>query len=111
MQPRISYIDPATIKDQVMLDELDRCRREGTPRPSSYSRPCVVFSSSSSFKRTSSHVTRVVGQTIATRIQTGWNLRKGHVHGGFSCGKPLIVRTFSSLPSCPSFALLTVRSR
>ncbi len=32
---RISYIDPATIKDPAMLAELDRCRREGTPRPES----------------------------------------------------------------------------
>ena len=35
MAPRISYVDPATIKDQAMLAELDRCRREGTPRPES----------------------------------------------------------------------------
>jgi alkylhydroperoxidase family enzyme len=33
--PRISYVDPATIKDTDMLAELDRCRREGTPRPES----------------------------------------------------------------------------
>ena len=32
---RISYVDPATIKDSAMLAELDRCRREGTPRPES----------------------------------------------------------------------------
>jgi alkylhydroperoxidase family enzyme len=32
---RISYIDPANIKDPAMLAELDRCRREGTPRPES----------------------------------------------------------------------------
>ena len=32
---RISYVDPATIKDPAMLEELDRCRREGTPRPES----------------------------------------------------------------------------
>lgn len=32
---RISYVDPATITDQRMLEELDRCRREGTPRPES----------------------------------------------------------------------------
>jgi alkylhydroperoxidase family enzyme len=32
---RISYVDPATITDQNMLAELDRCRREGTPRPES----------------------------------------------------------------------------
>ena len=35
MAPRISYVDPATIKDDSMLAELDRCRREGTPRPES----------------------------------------------------------------------------
>ncbi len=33
--PRISYVDPATIADPAMLAELDRCRREGTPRPES----------------------------------------------------------------------------
>jgi len=32
---RISYVDPATITDEAMLAELDRCRREGTPRPES----------------------------------------------------------------------------
>jgi alkylhydroperoxidase family enzyme len=32
---RISYVDPATIDDERMLAELDRCRREGTPRPES----------------------------------------------------------------------------
>jgi len=34
-KPRISYVDPATIHDADMLAELDRCRREGTPRPES----------------------------------------------------------------------------
>jgi len=34
-EPRISYVDPATITDPAMLEELDRCRREGTPRPES----------------------------------------------------------------------------
>jgi alkylhydroperoxidase family enzyme len=33
--PRISYVDPASITDRAMLAELDRCRREGTPRPES----------------------------------------------------------------------------
>jgi alkylhydroperoxidase family enzyme len=33
--PRISYVDPASIEDEAMLAELDRCRREGTPRPES----------------------------------------------------------------------------
>jgi len=32
---RISYVDPATISDPAILQELDRCRREGTPRPES----------------------------------------------------------------------------
>ncbi len=34
-EQRISYVDPATITDANMLAELDRCRREGTPRPES----------------------------------------------------------------------------
>jgi hypothetical protein len=32
---RISYVDPATITDEKMLAEFERCRREGTPRPES----------------------------------------------------------------------------
>src|SRR5258708_31804400 len=32
---RISYVDPQSITDPAMLAELDRCRREGTPRPES----------------------------------------------------------------------------
>lgn len=35
MPPRISYVDPTTIKDPAMRAELDRCAREGTPRPES----------------------------------------------------------------------------
>jgi alkylhydroperoxidase family enzyme len=35
VKQRISYVDPATSTDQRMLAELDRCRREGTPRPES----------------------------------------------------------------------------
>jgi len=35
MSPRISYVDPSTVTDEAMLKELDRCRREGTPRPES----------------------------------------------------------------------------
>ena len=34
-KPRISYVDPSTLTDPAMLAELDRCRREGTPRPES----------------------------------------------------------------------------
>ncbi|HVA14611.1 MAG TPA: hypothetical protein VNF99_15295 [Stellaceae bacterium] len=34
-EQRISYVDPATITDERMLAEFDRCRREGTPRPES----------------------------------------------------------------------------
>jgi len=33
--PRISYVDPKTLDDPEMLAELERCRREGTPRPES----------------------------------------------------------------------------
>jgi alkylhydroperoxidase family enzyme len=32
---RISYVEPSSITDAAMLAELDRCRREGTPRPES----------------------------------------------------------------------------
>jgi alkylhydroperoxidase family enzyme len=35
MSPRISYVQPSTIKDEKMLAEFDRCAREGTPRPES----------------------------------------------------------------------------
>src|SRR5215472_11776325 len=34
-KPRISYVEPATLDDPKMLAELERCRREGTPRPES----------------------------------------------------------------------------
>ena len=34
-KPRISYVDPATIKDPAMLAEFERSAREGTPRPES----------------------------------------------------------------------------
>ena len=33
--PRISYVYPKDITDKAMLDELDRCAKEGTPRPES----------------------------------------------------------------------------
>src|SRR4051812_15902887 len=32
---RISYVDPSTLSDPAMLEELNRCRTEGTPRPES----------------------------------------------------------------------------
>jgi alkylhydroperoxidase family enzyme len=32
---RISYVDPATVTDDAMSAEFDRCRRIGTPRPES----------------------------------------------------------------------------
>jgi alkylhydroperoxidase family enzyme len=35
VKQRISYVDPASLTDPRMLAELDRCRREGTPRPES----------------------------------------------------------------------------
>jgi alkylhydroperoxidase family enzyme len=34
-EPRISYVDPATVDDPAMRAEFDRCAREGTPRPES----------------------------------------------------------------------------
>ena len=33
--PRISYVDPSTVKDPAMIAEFERCAREGTPRPES----------------------------------------------------------------------------
>src|SRR6266852_738184 len=34
-QQRISYVNPGVIGDPKMREELERCRREGTPRPES----------------------------------------------------------------------------
>jgi alkylhydroperoxidase family enzyme len=34
-KPRISYVDPAAVKDPAMIAEFERCAREGTPRPES----------------------------------------------------------------------------
>src|ERR1700750_243070 len=34
-KPRISYVDPATVKDPAVVAEFERCAREGTPRPES----------------------------------------------------------------------------
>ena len=34
-KPWISYVDPATVTDEAMRAEFDRCAREGTPRPES----------------------------------------------------------------------------
>jgi alkylhydroperoxidase family enzyme len=34
-KPRISYVDPSTIDDPLMIAEFERCAREGTPRPES----------------------------------------------------------------------------
>src|SRR6476619_6094450 len=34
-KPWIGYVNPATVKDEAMRAEFDRCAREGTPRPES----------------------------------------------------------------------------
>lgn len=34
---RISYVDPSELTDPAMVDELERCARDGTPRPESSS--------------------------------------------------------------------------
>lgn len=34
-EPRIAYVDPATVNDKAMLAEFERCAHEGTPRPES----------------------------------------------------------------------------
>jgi len=31
--PRISYVDPASLTDQELIDHLEHARRFGTPRP------------------------------------------------------------------------------
>jgi alkylhydroperoxidase family enzyme len=52
--PRISYVDTSRITDPAMLAELDRCRREGTPRPESQAVrahvPAVFWSFASSWR-------------------------------------------------------------
>lgn len=35
-EPRIRYVDPATLTDPRMIAEFERARREGTPRPESH---------------------------------------------------------------------------
>lgn len=35
-KPRISYVDPINLTDPRMIQEFDRARREGTPRPESH---------------------------------------------------------------------------
>jgi alkylhydroperoxidase family enzyme len=49
---RISYVDPDTIDDPQMKAELDRCRREGTPRPESQAIRAHVPAAFWSFTRT-----------------------------------------------------------
>ena len=53
-KPRISYVQPDSINDSAMLAELDRCRREGTPRPESQSVrahvPAVFWSFANSWR-------------------------------------------------------------
>ena len=58
-KPRISYVDPATIKDPAMLVEFDRCAREGTPRPESQAVrahvPAVFWSFANSWRDVFKH--------------------------------------------------------
>src|SRR5436190_21910031 len=58
-KPRISYVDPATVKDEAMLAEFDRCRREGTPRPESQAVrahvPAVFWSFANSWRDVFKH--------------------------------------------------------
>jgi alkylhydroperoxidase family enzyme len=57
--PRISYVDPAAVADSAMLTELDRCRREGTPRPESQAIrahvPAVFWSFANSWRDVFKH--------------------------------------------------------
>src|SRR5256885_5312029 len=58
-KPRISYVDPATVTDEAMLAEFDRCRREGTPRPESQAIrahvPAVFWSFANSWRDVFKH--------------------------------------------------------
>src|SRR5690348_18482839 len=58
-KPRISYVDPANIKDEAMLAEFDRCAREGTPRPESQAIrahvPAVFWSFANSWRDVFKH--------------------------------------------------------
>jgi alkylhydroperoxidase family enzyme len=58
-KPRISYVDPAHIKDPAMLVEFDRCAREGTPRPESQAVrahvPAVFWSFANSWRDVFKH--------------------------------------------------------
>ena len=58
-KPRISYVDPANIKDPAMLAEFDRCAREGTPRPESQAIrahvPAVFWSFANSWRDVFKH--------------------------------------------------------
>src|SRR4026207_1200293 len=58
-KPWISYVNPATVKDEAMRAEFDRCRREGTPRPESQAVrahvPAVVWSFANSWRDVVQH--------------------------------------------------------
>jgi alkylhydroperoxidase family enzyme len=58
-KPRISYVDPATVTDEAMLAEFERCRREGTPRPESQAVrahvPAVFWSFANSWRDVFKH--------------------------------------------------------
>ncbi|HUX22417.1 MAG TPA: carboxymuconolactone decarboxylase family protein [Spirochaetia bacterium] len=51
---RISYVEPESIEDSKMIEELERCAREGTPRPESSSIrahvPAVFWSFANSWR-------------------------------------------------------------
>ncbi len=56
---RISYVDPSTLEDPRMLEELQRCAREGTPRPESSAVrahvPAVFWSFANAWRDTFKH--------------------------------------------------------
>src|SRR5258706_15267341 len=53
-KPWISYVNPATVKDEAMRTEFERCAREGTPRPESQASrahvPAVFWSFANSWR-------------------------------------------------------------
>src|SRR5246500_487201 len=58
-KPRISYVDPAKVEDAAMRAEVDRCAREGTPRPESQAIrahvPAVFWSFANSWRDVFKH--------------------------------------------------------
>ncbi|HUZ74944.1 MAG TPA: hypothetical protein VMU87_18310 [Stellaceae bacterium] len=70
-QQRMSYVDPSSIRDEPMLAEFDRGRREGRPRPESRAIRAHVLAAFWSFVAASDGVFRngVMGHAIKERCR------------------------------------------